>query len=49
MEANVLGFAGFFIIVEAALSVAASKDQRPISQVGRVIRMGIGGGLIWLN
>jgi len=40
------GIAGFFLITEGILSIAGSQDQRPISQVGRVIRIGVGIGIM---
>ena len=44
-----LGFAGLFLIIEGVISIVGSQDQRPVSTVGRIIRIGIGGGLIYLD
>jgi len=44
----VLKGAGSFIIAEAVISIAVSEDQRVISNVGRILRIGIGIGLLVL-
>ena len=36
--------AGFFLVFEGLLSIVGSEDQQPVSQVGRIIRIGIGTG-----
>lgn len=33
---------GVFLAVEAIISIAGSQDQRPISHVGRMVRLGAG-------
>jgi len=33
---------GIFLIIEAIVSIGYSQDQRKISQVGRMARIGIG-------
>ena len=43
---NIIQGSGFFLIIEAVISVVASEDQRIISQVGRGIRMVIGAWLM---
>jgi len=40
---KLLGFAaGSFLVAEGIISIVKSQDQRPISQVGRGIRIGLG-------
>lgn len=46
---NNVGFAGFLLVVEGVISITASQDQRPISTIGRLMRISIGGGLIYLD
>lgn len=43
---DLLKVAGLFLIAEALISIVASQDQRPISTVGRVLRLGAGGVLM---
>lgn len=43
---DVVGIAAAFIILEGALSLVASTDQRAVCNLGRLIRIGIGVGLV---
>ena len=47
-ETFVLKGAGGFFIAEGLVSMFGSEDQRVISQVGRILRIGIGLGLVLL-
>lgn len=35
-------YIGSFLFIEGLASILYSKDQQPISHIGRLIRMGIG-------
>ncbi len=45
-EDTIIKLFGAIIIVDGVASIAFSKDQRPISNIGRLIRTGIGVGLL---
>lgn len=38
--------AGGIVFVDGAASIVYSTDQRPLSNLGRLLRMGIGFGLV---
>lgn len=38
--------AGGIVLVDGAASIVYSTDQRPLSNLGRFLRMGIGFGLV---
>ena len=45
-EIDWLGLAGLFLVIEGTMSILASQDQNLYSNIGRVIRIGIGGYLV---
>lgn len=47
MKVEIVGMAGFFLVLEGVMSIVGSQDQRTVSQAGRIIRIGIGGGLLY--
>jgi len=47
IHVDYLGLAGLFLVIEGILSIVGSQDQRVVSTVGRLTRIGIGTWIIY--
>lgn len=49
LSTTVIKTAGGVLIIDGVASIVLSTDQRPLSNLGRILRTGIGAGLLFFG